>query len=49
MALDLLSIADAIDEQVGKSASRIGIGIVTGEDEAFLVGTSQGLLRLRRP
>ena len=43
--MDLLSIADAIDEKVGNSESRIGIGIETGEDEAFIVGTSQGLLR----
>jgi len=45
MALDLLSIADALDEHAGKRESRIGIAIETGEDEAIIVGTSQGLLR----
>ncbi|MEM1143648.1 MAG: hypothetical protein AAGI88_13795 [Pseudomonadota bacterium] len=45
MPLDLLSIADALDEQLGKSEGRIGIAVETGEDEAIIVGTSQGLIR----
>ena len=45
MAKDLLSIADAIDEKIGQADSRIGIAVETDEDEAFVVGTVDGLLR----
>lgn len=46
MESELIKLANRIDSLLEESNSRIGIAIVTGPDEACLVATKDGLLRL---